>query len=66
MLEKWAGKYLLKLKKAICKDLPFGRDNPMHQYALGAAELESIFAEKDLRVLVDTTLNMSQKPPELQ
>ena len=33
----------------------------MHQYTLGAAQLESSFAGKDLGVLVVTKLNMSQK-----
>ncbi|KAK4825930.1 hypothetical protein QYF61_003425 [Mycteria americana] len=33
----------------------------MHQYMLGATQPESSFAEKALRVLVDTKLNMSQQ-----
>jgi len=33
----------------------------MHQYILGANSLEISFAEKDLGVLVDTKLNISQK-----
>lgn len=38
----------------------------MHQYMLRAVQLESIFAEKDQRVLVDTKWNMSQQPGELK
>jgi len=33
----------------------------MHQYMLGATQLESSFAEKDLEVQVDTKLTMSQQ-----
>ncbi|KAK4807167.1 hypothetical protein QYF61_024287 [Mycteria americana] len=33
----------------------------MHHYMLGAAQLESSFAEKALGVLVETKLNMSQQ-----
>ena len=33
----------------------------MHQDVLGDTQLESILAEKDLRVLVNTRLNMSQQ-----
>ncbi|PKU29595.1 hypothetical protein llap_20101 [Limosa lapponica baueri] len=34
---------------------------PGHQYMLGPAQLESYFAEKDMWVLVDNKLNMSQQ-----
>lgn len=33
------------------------RNNPKHQYMLGAGQLESSFAKSDLGVLVDTKLN---------
>ncbi|KAK4827003.1 hypothetical protein QYF61_013137 [Mycteria americana] len=33
----------------------------MHQYILGATQLENSLAEKDLGILVDTKLNMSQQ-----
>ncbi|KAK4821754.1 hypothetical protein QYF61_000815 [Mycteria americana] len=46
--------------KGKCKILHLGRNNPMHLYKLGADQLESSPQEKDLRVLVDTKLNMSQ------
>ena len=38
-----------------------GKDHPKHQHVLGADWLESSFADKDLRVLVDSKLNMSQQ-----
>lgn len=50
----------MKFNKEEYKVLPLGRNNPMHKYTLGADCLESTIAEKDLGVVVDTRLNVSQ------
>ncbi|GAB0186588.1 mitochondrial enolase superfamily member 1 [Grus japonensis] len=59
-LKKWADRNLMKFKEK-SKVLYLERNDLMHQYTLGALWLESIFAENDLRVLVDARLNMSQQ-----
>ena len=51
----------MQFYKGKCKVLRLGRNNPMNQYMQGATQMESSLAEKDLGVLVDTKLNMSQQ-----
>ncbi|PKU35790.1 hypothetical protein llap_13907 [Limosa lapponica baueri] len=51
----------MKFNKEKCQVLHLGRNSPMQQYMLGALQLESSLAEKDLGVLVDDELNMGQQ-----
>ena len=59
-LQNWAMKWKMSFNVEKCKILHFGKDNPNHDYRLNNTVIPTADEEKDLGILVDTSLKFSK------
>ncbi|GAB0190032.1 mitochondrial enolase superfamily member 1 [Grus japonensis] len=60
ILENWVSRNIREFSKGKCQVLHLGRSNFRHQCMQGTNQLEGRSVEKDLEVLLDNKLTISQ------
>ena len=60
-MEHWAESNRMKSNKANCKVLYLGKRNQLHSCKMGNTWLSKTTREKDLGIILDHKLNMSQQ-----
>ena len=59
--KQWSQMNLMRFNKSKYKILHLGHGNPCYQYKMGCVRIEHSPSEKDLRILADGKLDMSQQ-----
>ena len=59
-MEHWAESNRMKFSREKCKILHLRKRNPLHSYKMGETWLSKTTSKKDLGIVVDQKLNMSQ------
>ncbi|TRZ07712.1 hypothetical protein HGM15179_019396 [Zosterops borbonicus] len=60
-LDRWAESNKMKFNESKCPVLHFGHNNPLQHYRMGTVWLDSAQEERDLGVLVNSWLSVSQQ-----
>ena len=60
-MEHWTKNNRMKFNRDKCKVLHLGKRNQLHSYKMGDTWLSKTTSEKDLGIVVDHKLNMSQQ-----
>ncbi len=61
LLCAWANRWGMRFNVGKCRIMHFGRSNPCHNYSMNGVDLEKTVEEKDLGVLITSTLKVGNQ-----